>query len=96
LTNSLNGGLKIQGKISAISFLSDSDIRIPLRRSPLRMPESKGRGDLWAPRCSRDHDHRLWRCRNRAVEGGGWRLLTKPIDFALLREEIDIRLQQAG
>ncbi len=34
--------------------------------------------------------------RRRAMESGATGLLTKPIDFALLREEIDTRLQQAG
>ena len=32
----------------------------------------------------------------KAIEGGAQGLLTKPIDFGLLREEIDTRLQQAG
>jgi CheY-like chemotaxis protein len=34
--------------------------------------------------------------RRRAIEGGAIGLLTKPIDFTLLREEIDTRLQQAN
>ena len=34
--------------------------------------------------------------RRKAIEGGAEGLLTKPIDFGLLREEIDTRLQQAG
>ncbi|QDW37736.1 response regulator [Bradyrhizobium sp. KBS0727] len=34
--------------------------------------------------------------RRKAIEGGATGLLTKPIDFALLREEIDTRLQQVG
>jgi CheY-like chemotaxis protein len=34
--------------------------------------------------------------RRKAIEGGATGLLTKPIDFALLREEIDTRLAQAG
>ena len=34
--------------------------------------------------------------RRKAVEGGATGLLTKPIDFALLREEIDTRLAQVG
>ena len=33
--------------------------------------------------------------RRKALEGGAEGLLTKPIDFALLREEIDMRLAQA-
>ena len=33
--------------------------------------------------------------RRRAIEGGAEGLLTKPIDFSLLREEIDTRLQRA-
>jgi|SRR5947209_14610259 len=38
---------------------------------------------------------RRTRCRNqRAIEGGAEGLLTKPIDFTLLREEIDTRLDQ--
>jgi CheY-like chemotaxis protein len=32
----------------------------------------------------------------KAIEGGATGLLTKPIDFTLLREEIDTRLGQAG
>jgi PleD family two-component response regulator len=32
----------------------------------------------------------------RAVERGAEELLTKPIDFALLRQEIDSRLEQAA
>jgi DNA-binding NtrC family response regulator len=34
--------------------------------------------------------------RRKAIEGGAIGLLTKPIDFGLLREEIDNRLAQAG
>jgi CheY-like chemotaxis protein len=34
--------------------------------------------------------------RQKAIEGGATGLLTKPIDFTLLREEIDTRLKQAG
>ena len=34
--------------------------------------------------------------KRKAMEGGASGLLTKPIDFAVLREEIDTRLQQAN
>ena len=34
--------------------------------------------------------------KKRAAELGAAGLLTKPIDFGLLREEIDLRLQQAA
>ena len=34
--------------------------------------------------------------KRKAMEGGATGLLTKPIDFALLREEIDTRLAQVG
>ena len=34
--------------------------------------------------------------RRKAIAGGATGLLTKPIDFALLREEIDTRLAQAN
>ena len=34
--------------------------------------------------------------RRKAIEGGATGLLTKPIDFALLREEIDMRLEKAS
>jgi CheY-like chemotaxis protein len=34
--------------------------------------------------------------RKRAIERGAEGLLTKPIDFALLRQEIDTRLGQAA
>ena len=34
--------------------------------------------------------------RRKAIESGASGLLTKPIDFTLLREEIDTRLQQAA
>src|SRR5271166_942670 len=34
--------------------------------------------------------------RRKALEGGAEGLLTKPIDFALLREEIDTRLAQVA
>ena len=34
--------------------------------------------------------------RRKAMDSGATGLLTKPIDFALLREEIDTRLAQAG
>jgi CheY-like chemotaxis protein len=34
--------------------------------------------------------------KRKAMEGGATGLLTKPIDFTLLREEIDTRLEQAG
>jgi CheY-like chemotaxis protein len=34
--------------------------------------------------------------RRKAIEGGATGLLTKPIDFALLRQEIDTRLERAG
>ncbi len=32
----------------------------------------------------------------RAIESGASGFLTKPIDFALLREEIDTRLERTG
>ena len=34
--------------------------------------------------------------RRKAIESGASGVLTKPIDFALLREEIDTRLEKAG
>ena len=34
--------------------------------------------------------------RRKAIEGGAMGLLTKPIDFALLRAEIDTRLEKAA
>jgi CheY-like chemotaxis protein len=34
--------------------------------------------------------------RRRAIEHGAEGLLTKPIDFALLRQQIDTRLEQAA
>jgi CheY-like chemotaxis protein len=34
--------------------------------------------------------------RRKAIEGGAEGLLTKPIDFALLRQEIDTRLERAA
>jgi CheY-like chemotaxis protein len=34
--------------------------------------------------------------KRKAMEGGATGLLTKPVDFALLREEIDTRLRQAN
>ena len=34
--------------------------------------------------------------KRKAIEGGAEGLLTKPIDFTLLREEIDTRLARAG
>jgi CheY-like chemotaxis protein len=34
--------------------------------------------------------------RKKAIERGATGLLTKPLDFALLRHEIDTRLEQAG
>jgi DNA-binding response OmpR family regulator len=34
--------------------------------------------------------------KRKAIEGGATGLLTKPIDFALLREEIDTRLRQTN
>jgi len=34
--------------------------------------------------------------KRRAIEGGAEGLLTKPIDFTLLREEIDMRLERAS
>jgi CheY-like chemotaxis protein len=34
--------------------------------------------------------------KRQAIESGATGLLTKPIDFTLLRQEIDTRLQQAG
>ena len=34
--------------------------------------------------------------KRKAIEGGAEGLLTKPIDFALLREEIDTRLERAA
>jgi CheY-like chemotaxis protein len=34
--------------------------------------------------------------KRKAIEGGAEGLLSKPIDFALLREEIDTRLERAS
>jgi porphobilinogen deaminase len=37
-----------------------------------------------------------WITGRKAIEIGAEGLLTKPIDFTLLREEIDTRLERAG
>jgi CheY-like chemotaxis protein len=34
--------------------------------------------------------------KRKAIEGGASGLLTKPVDFTLLRKEIDVRLEQTG
>jgi hypothetical protein len=49
-----------------------------------------------AARRSRHHDHGLRRSLDQAIESGASGLLTKPIDFALLRQKIDTRLEKAG
>jgi hypothetical protein len=51
-------------------------------------PPSRARKQRWAR-----HDADTKR---KALEGGASGLLTKPIDFSLLREEIDIRVAAAN
>ena len=44
------------------------------------------------------HDHRLWRreTKRKALENGAEALFSKPIDFATLRSEIDMRVERAA
>jgi len=71
-----------------------SDINMPGRGGLEMLPKGAGRT---AERAG-DHDSRLWRRGHQAARNsqGAVGLLTKPIDFALLRQEIDARLDQAA
>ncbi|QQN66184.1 response regulator [Bradyrhizobium diazoefficiens] len=71
--------------------------------SDINMPGMSGLDML--PRVRADHPHVPVimitaygdvETRRKAIEGGATGLLTKPIDFAQLRQEIDTRLEQAA
>lgn len=71
--------------------------------SDINMPGMSGLDML--PRVRADHPHVPIimitaygdvETRRKAIEGGATGLLTKPIDFAQLRQEIDTRLDQAA
>ena len=54
---------------------------------------TQGQGDT--TRCAEHHDNAYGdpETKRKAIEGGATGLLTKPIDFTLLRSEIDSRLE---
>jgi len=71
-----------------------SDINMPGRSGLEMLPKVRAE----RPKRAGDHDSRLWRRGHQAARNsqGAVGLLTKPIDFALLRQEIDARLDQAA
>ena len=85
---------RIAGTIEQSLILILSDINMPGMSGLEMLPKVKAlRPDVPVIMITAYGDPET---RRKAIEGGATGLLTKPIDFALLRGEIDTRLEQAG
>jgi CheY-like chemotaxis protein len=85
---------RIAGAVEQSLILILSDINMPGMTGLEMLPKAKAlRPDVPIIMITAYGDAETKR---RAMEGGAEGLLTKPIDFTLLREEIDTRLVQAG
>jgi CheY-like chemotaxis protein len=83
---------RIAGTIEQSLILILSDINMP-GMSGLEMLPRELRPDVPVIMITAYGDAET---RRKAIEGGATGLLTKPIDFAQLREEIDTRLERAN
>jgi CheY-like chemotaxis protein len=85
---------RVTGAMEASLILILSDINMPGMSGLEMLPKVKAlRPDVPVIMITAYGDDET---RRRALEGGAEGLLTKPIDFALLREEIDARLEGLG
>jgi CheY-like chemotaxis protein len=85
---------RIAATIEQSLILILSDINMPGMTGLEMLPKVKAmRPDVPVIMITADGDPET---RRKAIEGGATGLLTKPIDFALLREEIDTRLEKAS
>ena len=85
---------RIAGTIEQSLILILSDINMPGMTGLEMLPRVKElRPDVPVIKITAYGDPET---RRKAIEGGAEGLLTKPIDFALLREEIDMRLARAS
>src|SRR4051794_24453085 len=85
---------RIAGAVEQSLILILSDINMPGMTGLEMLPKAKAlRPDVPVIMITAYGDAETKR---RAIEGGAEGLLTKPIDFTLLREEIDTRLGRAG
>jgi CheY-like chemotaxis protein len=85
---------RISGSIAQSLILILSDINMPGMTGLEMLPKVKQlRPDVPVIMITAYGDPDTKR---KAIEGGASGLLTKPIDFTVLREEIDTRLQQAS
>jgi CheY-like chemotaxis protein len=85
---------RIAGVVQQSLILILSDINMPGMTGLEMLPKAKAlRPDVPIIMITAYGDAETKR---RAIEGGAEGLLTKPIDFTLLREEIDTRLGPAG
>jgi CheY-like chemotaxis protein len=85
---------RITGAVDQSLILILSDINMPGMTGLEMLPKAKAlRPDVPIIMITAYGDPETKR---KAIEGGADGLLTKPIDFTLLREEIDTRLDQAA
>ena len=85
---------RIAGAIERSLILIPSDINMPGMTGLERLPKVRElRPDVPVIMITAYGDTET---RHKAIERGAVGLLTKPIDFALLRHEIDLRLGQAA
>ncbi len=85
---------RIAGSIEQSLILILSDINMPGMTGLEMLPRAKAlRPDVPVIMITAYGDPETKR---KAIEGGAEGLLTKPIDFALLRDEIDARLERAA
>src|SRR3954469_9916238 len=85
---------RIAGAVDWSLILILSDINMPGMTGLEMLPKAKAlRPDVPIVMITAYGDPETKR---KAIEGGADGLLTKPIDFSLLREQIDTRLGQAG
>jgi CheY-like chemotaxis protein len=84
---------RIAGTVEELLILILSDINMPGMTGLEMLPKAKAlRPDVPIIMITAYCDPET---RRKAIEGGATGLLTKPIDFTLLRQEIDTRLDQA-
>ena len=84
---------RIAGSIEQSLILIFSDINMPGMTGLEMLPKARAlRPDVPVIMITAYGDAET---RRKAIEGGAEGLLTKPIDFALLREQIDARLERA-
>jgi CheY-like chemotaxis protein len=85
---------RIAGAVDQALILILSDVNMPGMTGLEMLPKAKAlRPDVPIIMITAYGDPETKR---KAIEGGASGLLTKPIDFALLRQEIDTRLDQAA